>query len=100
MIEYFSVKMPSSDNVNCEKKILIPSIHVTIHPPTTKNAPEKEEKAPEIDPTNLIMIEKSLGMKITGGADFKMPLAIFDVKLIYIYFLYCITNNRKHLFFQ
>lgn len=55
-----------------EKK-LVPSITVDIHP-TIETAPPPKPK--EID-TTQDEVEKSIGLKITGGNDFKMPITIF-----------------------
>jgi len=59
----------------CEVK-LVPSITVSIHP-TIENPPQAKEK--EIDSTQD-EVEKSLGLRVTGGVDFKMPITIFHVK--------------------
>lgn len=69
---------------------LVPSITVSIHP-TIEIAPPVKPK--EIDTTQED-VEKALGMKITGGADFKMPLTIFHVSLFssknfVLLFCYC-----------
>lgn len=49
---------------------LVPSITVSIHP-TIETPPVKEIDTTQDD------VEKALGLKITGGADFNMPITIF-----------------------
>lgn len=62
-------------SVVVERK-LVPSIDVSIHP-TIEKAPQAKEK--EVD-TIQEEVEKSLGLKITGGVDFKMPITIFHAR--------------------
>lgn len=52
---------------------LVPSITVDIHP-TIETPPAPPAK--EVD-TTQDEVEKAIGLKITGGADFKMPITIF-----------------------
>lgn len=59
-----------------DEKRLIPSIHVTIHPTTCEEKTKPEE---EVKPSDQEIVEKMMGLKITGGIDFKMPLTVFDV---------------------
>lgn len=56
----------------CEQVKLVPSITVDVHP--TIETPPAKEKEPD---TTQDEVEKSLGLKITGGVDFKMPITIF-----------------------
>lgn len=60
----------------CEVK-LVPSITVDIHP-TIEIAPPVPVK--EVDKTQE-EVEKAIGLKITGGADFQMPITIFHASL-------------------
>lgn len=64
--------MPES--IVCEVK-LVPSITVDIHP-TIETVPPPPVK--EVD-TTQDEVEKAIGLKITGGADFNMPITIFHV---------------------
>ncbi|CRK98683.1 CLUMA_CG011951, isoform A [Clunio marinus] len=64
--------MPES-SITLQHK-LVPTISVDIHP-TIKSVPRKTE----ID-TLQDEVEEMLGLKITGGVDFQMPLTIFHVK--------------------
>jgi len=66
--------MPESSIV-CELK-LVPSITVDIHPTIETPPPPVKEK--EVDQAQ-IDVEKSLGLKVTGGVDFNMPITIFHV---------------------
>ena len=68
--------MPESNicEVLCEVK-LVPSITVSIHP-TIENPPQAKEKEKEVD-TSQDEVEKTLGLRVTGGVDFKMPITIF-----------------------
>jgi hypothetical protein len=58
----------------CEVK-LVPSITVDIHP-TVEIAPPAPPAVVEVDKTQD-EVEKAIGLKITGGADFSMPITIF-----------------------
>lgn len=49
---------------------LVPSITVSIHP-TIETPPVKEIDTTPDD------VEKALGLKVTGGVDFNMPITIF-----------------------
>lgn len=64
--------MPEQSIV-CEQVKLVPSITVDIHPTIETTPPAKEKEAD----TTQNDVEKSLGLKITGGVDFKMPITIF-----------------------
>lgn len=64
--------MPEQSIV-CEQVKLVPSITVDVHP-TIETAPPAKEKDPDTAQND---VEKSLGLKITGGVDFKMPITIF-----------------------
>lgn len=69
--------MPES--IVCEQTAsirLVPSITVDIHP--TIETPPQIQKEKEVD-TTQDDVEKALGLKITGGVDFKMPITIFHV---------------------
>lgn len=67
--------MPES--IVCERQTrLVPSITVDIHP--TIEAPQPVQKEKEVDTTQED-VEKALGLKITGGVDFNMPITIFHV---------------------
>lgn len=68
--------MPES--IVCEQK-LVPSITVSIHP-TIENPPQALQKEKEVDKAQD-EVEKSLGLKITGGVDFKMAITIFHASL-------------------
>lgn len=67
--------MPES--IVCDQK-LVASITVSIHP-TVENTPQATEK--EVD-TTLSEVEKLVGLKITGGVDFKMPITIFYARFV------------------
>lgn len=70
----------------CEVK-LVPSITVSIHP--TIETPPVKEKEKEID-TAQDEVEKSLGLRVTGGVDFKMPITIFHASVCHKTFqFYC-----------
>lgn len=73
-------------SVVCERK-LVPSIDVSIHP-TIEIAPPVKEKEKEVD-TIQEEVEKSLGLKITGGVDFKMPITIFHARLSSVDLSHC-----------
>lgn len=62
-------------SVVCERK-LVPSIDVSIHPTIEKAPPVKEKEVDTIQEE----VEKTLGLKITGGVDFKMPITIFHAR--------------------
>lgn len=62
---------------------LVASITVSIHP-TIETPPVKEK---EVDTTQED-VEKALGLKITGGADFKMPITIFHASLSFSLLLF------------
>lgn len=64
--------MPEQSIV-CEQVRLVPSITVDVHPTIETTPPAKEK---ETD-TAQSEVEKTLGLKITGGVDFKMPITIF-----------------------
>lgn len=68
--------MPESNvcEAVCEVK-LVPSITVSIHP-TIENPRQVKDKEKEID-TTQDEVEKSIGLRVTGGVDFKMPITIF-----------------------
>jgi hypothetical protein len=59
----------------CEVK-LVPSITVDIHP-TVEITPPAAPVVVEVDKTQD-EVEKAIGLKITGGADFQMPITIFQ----------------------
>lgn len=64
----------------CEVK-LVPSITVSIHPTVENHPPVKEEKEKEVD-TSKEEVEKLLGLRVTGGVDFKMPITIFQASSV------------------
>lgn len=74
--------MPEEEIVVCEQTKLVPSITVSIHP-TIETTPSAKDKEREIDKTQD-EVEKLLGLKITGGADFKMPITIFHARLFFV----------------
>lgn len=67
-------------SVVCERK-LVPSIDVSIHP-TIETATPTKEKEKEVD-TSQEEVENTLGLKITGGVDFKMPITIFHARFLF-----------------
>lgn len=62
--------MPESNAYEQQQK-LAPSITVDIHPTIATSPPVKEVDTAQDE------MEKTLGLKITGGVDFKMPITIF-----------------------
>lgn len=64
--------MPES--IVCEQK-LVASITVSIHPTIENPLPKEVDTSPND-------VEKLIGLKITGGVDFKMPLTIFHASSI------------------
>lgn len=66
----------------CEVK-LVPSITVDIHP-TVEITPPAAPAVVEVDKTQE-EVEKAIGLKITGGSDFQMPITIFHASILRIF---------------
>lgn len=72
--------MPES--IVCDSQKLVASISVSIHP-TIENSPQEKENEVESAQDE---VEKLVGLKITGGVDFKMPITIFHASLVHAFF--------------
>lgn len=80
-----------------EQQKLVPSITVSIHP-TVEVVPQpakEKEKEKEIDTTQED-VEKAIGLKITGGTDFKMAITIFHASSL-SYLLRCCRLKEHFL---
>lgn len=61
----------------CEIK-LVPSITVDVHP-TIEAIPVKQVDLAQEE------VEKTIGLKITGGTDFQMPITIFHASFLSVF---------------
>lgn len=82
--------MPESNAYEQQQK-LVPSITVDIHPTIVASPPVKEVDTAQDE------VEKTLGLKITGGVDFKMPITIFHASFTRTRAQCCCHSWRKLL---
>ena len=71
----------------CEIK-LVPSITVDVHP-TIEVVPVKQVDLTQEE------VEKAIGLKITGGADFQMPITIFHASFFCFFFIHGFNVHSK-----
>jgi hypothetical protein len=69
----------------------VPSITVDIHPTVEIAPPPAPSAVVGIDKTQD-EVEKAIGLKITGGADFQMPITIFHASFCAFFQFFAVNS--------